>query len=97
MHEIHQPTSDFILPFYYRASRYIEITCTLLSKGLIDFSEAICKIRTELYALHAQVYHLVLPLDRKISRFNHQIEMSSKVSVSIFVFFHAFHLYIANF
>ena len=79
MLDLHQPTSDFILPFYYRAQRYQEIAYSLLSKGLIEYSDAICKIRAELYALHAQIYSLLLPLERKIARFNYQINVSKQV------------------
>ena len=80
MHDLHIPTSEFIEGFYARANRYMSITYSLLSKGLLDHEDAIAKIRFEIYALHHQIHDLVLPLERKLARFERQIELSRQVS-----------------
>ena len=86
MHDLHSPTSEFIEGFYTRANRYMSITYSLLSKGFLDHEDAIAKIRFEIYALHHQIHDLVPPLERKLARFERQIDLSHQVSdMSFFV------------
>ena len=79
MLDLHLSTCDFIIPFYHRAQRYINITASLLKQGILDYDQALCKIRTEIYGLHDQIYRILLPLERKISRFTAQIDLADKV------------------
>ena len=79
MLDLHLPTCEFIVPFYHRAQRYINITASLLKQGVLDYNQAVCKIRTELYGLHNQIYQLLLPLERRIARFNTQIDLATEV------------------
>ena len=81
MRELHEPTCDYIIPFYYRAQRYINITATLLHKGVLDYDQACVKIRTELYSLHNKIFHHLLPLERKMARFTHQVQIAAQVLV----------------
>ena len=81
MRELHESTCDYIIPFYYRAQKFINITATLLYKGVFDYDQACVKIRTELYHLHNQILQHLLPLERKMARFRGQIDMANKVLV----------------
>ena len=92
MLELHYPTNDFLVAFYDRAARYYSITTSLLSQGFLSYDEALMKIRLEIYGLHNQIYKLLLPLERRLSRFNVQIDRSLKVCSSglIFVVFMSF-------
>ena len=80
MRELHETTCKFIIGFYDRAQRYLSITYSLITKGLLSYDDAVYNTRTELYTLYDQVYHLILPLNRKLARFRSQIETCSKVS-----------------
>ena len=80
MRELHESTCEYIIGFYDRAQRYLSITCPLVSKGLLSYEDAVYNTRTELYTLYDQVYHLILPLNRKLARFRSQIDNCSKVS-----------------
>lgn len=79
MLELHLPTCDFIVPFYDRLTRYSDITFSLAKQHLIDYDDALYKIRLELYGLHNQIYKLVLPLKRRMTRYNSQINASRQV------------------
>ena len=80
MLELHYPTNDFLVAFYDRAMRYYSVTVSLLSQGLLSYEDALVKIRMEIYGLHNQIYKLLLPLNRRLSRFDSQIDRSLKVS-----------------
>ena len=79
MLELHLPTNDFLVAFYERASRYYSLTVDLLSKGCLDYENAIVKIRMEIYGLHNQIYKLLLPLIRRLTRFDLQISRALEV------------------
>ena len=86
MRELHESTCDFIIGFYDRAQRYLSITFPLIAKGLLSYDDAVYNTRTELYTLYDQVYHLILPLARKIARFKSQIDIATEVSELVFFF-----------
>ena len=74
------PMNDFLVDLYVEADRYIKITGSLLSRGLMDFDQAVCGVRTKLYTLHDHVYDLLGPLDRKLDRFDNQVLYSLSVT-----------------
>ena len=79
MRELHETTCEFIISFYHHAQRYINITASLLSQGILDHEQAVCRVRGELYKLHDQILKLVSPLERRITRFRHQIQIADQV------------------
>lgn len=76
--------NDFLVDLYGEADRYIKITGSLLSRGLLDFDQAVCGVRTKIYTLHDLVYDLLGPLNRKLDRYDGQVLYS--LSVIIFLY-----------
>ena len=85
MLELHRSTSDFLIAFYNRASRYYALTVSLLSQGFLDYETALYKIRMEIYGLYNQIFKLLQPLRRRLTRYNGQIDRCLEVSVFICV------------
>ena len=79
MLDLHAPTSEFIIGFYNRASRYYQVTTSLFSQGYLDYEDALVKVRLEIYGLHNQILKLVKSLTRRLDRFNSQIDSSLQV------------------
>ena len=65
--------NEVLIEYYQSVQRYAQITISLLQQNLLDYEQALCKIRTKLYESYNQIYEFVVPLDRKIERFNKQV------------------------
>ena len=78
MLELHESTCDFAIIFYQHAERYIHLTASLLKQGLLDRSRAIKNTHHELQLLHNQILHQLLPLERRLARFDGQIKAAEK-------------------
>ena len=73
--------NDFLVDLYNEADRYIKITGNLLSRGLLDFEQAVCGVRAKLYTLHDLVLDLLAPVNRKLDRFDNQVLYSLSVNI----------------
>ena len=91
MLDLHLPTCDFIIAFYDRVTRYTEITFSLARQGLLEYEDALCKVRMEIYGLYNQIFKLVLPLRRRIERYNAQVQASHKVILKLYLFYYSCH------
>ena len=72
--------NDVLIEYYQNIQRYAQITISLLQQKLIDYEQALCKIRTKLYDSYNQIYEFVSPIDRQVDRFNNQVLASLKVT-----------------
>lgn len=73
------PLNDFLVGYYQNIQKYIQITLSLLQQDLLDYEQALCKIRTKLYESYNQIHGYLLPLERKVERYNNQVLASLKV------------------
>ena len=73
-------TNDFLVSLFNLAQRYIFTATSLLRRGALDFDQTVVKVRTKIYELYNQVYELLQPLERRLSRFNHQVLASLSVN-----------------
>ena len=73
MTKLYSAVNDVLIEHYQNIQRYAQITISLLQQDLIDYEQALCKIRTKLYESYNLIYESVMPLDRKVERFNKQV------------------------
>lgn len=73
MKESHSHTNEFLVVFYQEIQRYAQITFSLLRQKLIDYDQALQKIRTKLYDAYDRIHGFLMPLERKVIRFNRQV------------------------
>ena len=73
MTKFYSVVNEILIKYYQDIQRYAQITISLLQQNLLDYDQALCKIRTKLYDSYNQIYEYVMPLDRKVERFNNQV------------------------
>ena len=78
MLELHESTCDYVIPFYERAQRYMNLSISLLKQGFLKRDETLTKIRIELYGLYNHILQLLLPLERRLGRFDSQIRLHNQ-------------------
>ena len=90
MTEFYSQTNDVLVVYYQDIQRYAQITFSLLDQNLIDYDQALLKIRTKLYDAYDKIHGFLLPIERKVDRFNRQVLASLQVEEGITLYFEFF-------
>ena len=84
MKEFYSHTNDFLVGFYQEIQRYAQITFSLFQQKLLDYDQALYKIRAKLYDVYDLIHGFLLPIERKVQRFNKQVLATIQVYNSLF-------------
>ena len=79
MRQFLSPINDFLIKYYHDIQKYIQITTSLLKQDILDYEQALSKIRTKLYESYNQIQEFLAPIERKFERFNNQVLISLQV------------------
>lgn len=72
--------NDHLVKYYQEIQKYTQITISLLKQNLLDYEQALFKIRTKLYDAYNEIHGFLVPLERKVDRFNKQVLASLQVT-----------------
>ena len=82
MSVFHSFVNDHLVKYYQDIQNYTQITISLLKQKLLDYEQALFKIRTKLYGAYNEIHGFLVPLERKVDRFNKQVLASLQVMKS---------------